>query len=143
MAAPEGAGERFLAPARRWIPEMAKILREQLARVREVPRRTLPTGSCLVARFDPALRAFALTWQQTLFSSEKAEQRLSWRLRPVQKRSSTAPAACSPSARSPPSPRTLMIRGHPSGGLVCPDGPRRGVLSVAMSPAEQSARGPR
>jgi len=88
MAAPEAAGERFLAAGPSlWIPEMAKILREQLGTdAAKVPRRTLPNGLVrLAARFDPALRAFAPDLgKQTLFSSEKAEQRLGWRLRPVQ-----------------------------------------------------------
>ena len=89
MAAPEAAGERFLAAGPSlWISEMAKILRERPRHARrpKVPRRTFPDVLVRVAaRFDPALRAFTSDLgKQTLFSSEKAQQRLGWTLRPVE-----------------------------------------------------------
>jgi dihydroflavonol-4-reductase len=87
MTSPQAGGERFLAAGPTlWISEMAQILREGLGPDgSKVPKRTLPDAVVrLVARFDPALRSFtADLGKQTLLSSEKAEQRLGWKMRPV------------------------------------------------------------
>lgn len=61
MAAPEAAGERFLAIGEqfRWISELAAMLREALPpeRARKVPRRELPNVLVRVAaRFDGSLK---------------------------------------------------------------------------------------
>jgi nucleoside-diphosphate-sugar epimerase len=88
MSSPQAARERFLAAGPSlWISEMAQILRERLGtRGAKVPRRTFPDVLVRVAaRFDPALRPYAPDLgKQAFFSSEKAQQRLGWRMRPVQ-----------------------------------------------------------
>ena len=88
MAASEGAGQRFLAVGPSlWISEMAEILRERLGpEAEKVPRRTFPDAFVrIAARFDPSLRSFTGDLgKRILFSSEKAEQRLGWKPRPVQ-----------------------------------------------------------
>jgi len=88
MSAPEGAGQRFLAVGPSlWISEMADILRERLGpEAEKVPRRTFPDALVrIAARFDPSLRSFTGDLgKRILFSSEKAEQRLGWKPRPVQ-----------------------------------------------------------
>ena len=88
MSAPEGAGQRFLAVGPSlWISEMAEILRERLGpEAEKVPRRTFPDALVrIAARFDPSLRSFTGDLgKRILFSSQKAEQRLGWKPRPVQ-----------------------------------------------------------
>ncbi len=88
MAAPEAAGQRFLAVGPSlWISDIAEILRERLGpAAAKVPKRTFPDVLVRVAaRFDPALRSFTSDLgERIVLSHEKAEQRLGWKPRPVQ-----------------------------------------------------------
>jgi dihydroflavonol-4-reductase len=87
MAAPEAAGERFLAAGPfLWIGEVAEILRDRLgAAGAKVPTRTVP--NLLVrgmARFDPGLRSVVGDLGVRVdYSNEKARARLGWSPRPI------------------------------------------------------------
>jgi nucleoside-diphosphate-sugar epimerase len=88
MAAPEAAGERFLAAGPfLWLSDVAQILRDRLgAAAAKVPTRTVP--NLLVrgmARFDPGLRSVVGDLgQRTDYSDEKARTRLGWSPRPIE-----------------------------------------------------------
>jgi nucleoside-diphosphate-sugar epimerase len=87
MAAPEAAGERFLAAGPfLWLSEIAEILRDRLgAAAAKVPTRTVP--NLLVrgmARFDSGLRSVVGDLgQRADYSDEKARTRLGWSPRPI------------------------------------------------------------
>jgi dihydroflavonol-4-reductase len=88
MAAPEAAGERFLAAGRfLWLSDVAAVLRDRLgAAAAKVPTRTVP--NLLVrgmARFDPGLRSVVGDLGQRVdYSDEKARTRLGWSPRPIE-----------------------------------------------------------
>ncbi len=88
MTAPDAGGERFVATERyMWMGEIAAVLRERLGdRAPKVPRRNVPN---LVVRamaiFDPSLRSIVgQLGRKTELSSEKAEERLAWKPRPIE-----------------------------------------------------------
>jgi len=88
MTAPDAGGERFVATERyMWMGEIAAVLREHLGdRAPKVPRRNVPN---LVVRamaiFDPSLRSIVgQLGRKTELSSEKAEERLAWKPRPIE-----------------------------------------------------------
>ena len=86
MAAPEAAGERFLAAGPfHWLSEVAQILTARLGpAARKVPRRTVPNLMVrAMALFDPGVRSVVgdLGHKVTL-SSDKAASRLGWTQRP-------------------------------------------------------------
>jgi dihydroflavonol-4-reductase len=88
MAAPEAAGERFLATGPfLWLSEVAQILRDRLgAGAARVPRRTVPNPIVRVmARFDPGLRSVVgELGQKVTYSAEKAASRIGWSPRPIE-----------------------------------------------------------
>ena len=86
MAAPEAAGERFLAAGPfHWLSEVAQILTARLGpAARKVPHRTIPNLMVrAMALFDPGVRSVVgdLGHEVTL-SSDKAKSRLGWTQRP-------------------------------------------------------------
>jgi dihydroflavonol-4-reductase len=88
MAAPEAAGERFLAAGPfYWMSDVAQILRDRLgAAAAKVPRRTAPNFMVrAMARFDPGLRSVAgELGVEVAYSAEKARDRLGWSPRPIE-----------------------------------------------------------
>jgi len=83
MAAPEAAGERFIALGEdfRWISEMGEWLREAFpARARKIPRRELPNLLVRAAsRFDGALRQLTPELGvRKRATNEKARRLLGW-----------------------------------------------------------------
>ena len=88
MAAPEAAGERFLAAGPfLWMSEVAEILRDRLGpRAEKVPTRKVPNFVVrAMARFDPSLRTVVGDLgKRRLMSSEKARTRLGWSPRPIE-----------------------------------------------------------
>jgi nucleoside-diphosphate-sugar epimerase len=86
MAAPEAAGERFLAAGPfHWLSEVAQILSARLGpAAHKVPHRTVPNVLVrAMALVDPGLRSVVgdLGREVTL-SSDKAKARLGWTQRP-------------------------------------------------------------
>jgi dihydroflavonol-4-reductase len=88
MAAPQAAGERFLAAGGfLWLSEVAEILRDRLgADAAKVPSRTVPNLVVRgLARFDPGLRSVVGDLGKRVdYSDEKARTRLGWSVRPVE-----------------------------------------------------------
>jgi dihydroflavonol-4-reductase len=88
MAAPEAAGQRFLAAGPfLWVSEVAEILRDRLgAAARKVPTRAVPNLLVrLMARFDPGLRSVVGDLgKRADYSTEKARTRLGWSPRPIE-----------------------------------------------------------
>ena len=88
IAAPEAAGERFLATTKAlWLSDVAQILRERLGpEADRVPTRRVPNFVVrAAARFDPELRQIAgQLGKRSEFSSEKARTRLGWSPRPIE-----------------------------------------------------------
>jgi dihydroflavonol-4-reductase len=88
MAAPEAAGQRYIATAQfLWMAQVAEILRDRLgSAAAKVPRRTVPNFVVrLMARFDSELRSVVGDLgRHTEYSAQKAKTDLGWSPRPVE-----------------------------------------------------------
>ena len=88
MAAPEAAGERFVAAGPfHWLSEVAEILKDRLGpAAHKVPRRTVPNVMVrAMALFDPGVRSVVGDLgQEVAYSSDKAKSRLGWTERPFE-----------------------------------------------------------